>query len=207
MIDEDKKKFAEILIGLGMYYNQTIEKPVMRLYWEALRQYTVEDVDRAANLHTRDPDQGRFMPKVADLIRILEGGGQSRAELAWSKVQAALSSAGRYESVVFDDAIIHCVIRDMGGWVTVCDIPAKQSEFKHAEFVKRYAAYAQRGMPDNVPPRMIGECEVDNRTKGYPIAPPTFVGDPDKCREIARLPPPRTMVSIGQMAQAALPSA
>ena len=52
------------------------------------------------------------MPTPADLIVLIQGDRHSHALNAWGQVVTAIRTVGRYDSVVFDNPIIHCVIRD-----------------------------------------------------------------------------------------------
>jgi len=67
--------------------------------------------------HLMNPDTGQFLPKPADIVRMLGGRTLDRALMAWAKVDKAVRQIGTYESVVFDDALIHRVLHEMGGWV------------------------------------------------------------------------------------------
>ncbi len=53
----------------------------------------------------QNAEAGQFPPKPADLIRFLDGTGESRAMGAWSLVERTLRRIGPYQSLVFDDPI------------------------------------------------------------------------------------------------------
>jgi hypothetical protein len=55
------------------------------------------------------------MLKPSDVVRYLEGSTSCQALQAWSKVMQAVKTIDQYDSVVFDDSLIHAVIHDMGG--------------------------------------------------------------------------------------------
>ncbi len=48
---------------------------------------------------------------------MLGGSTQDAALAAWSKVDRAVREVGPYQSVAFDDALIHRVLFEMGGWI------------------------------------------------------------------------------------------
>jgi hypothetical protein len=81
------------------------------------------------------------MPKPADIVRMIDGSNENQALTAWHKVLYAIQHIGAYESVKFDDPLIHLVINGMGGWTTLCRTNTKELHYRYAEFKERYAAY------------------------------------------------------------------
>jgi hypothetical protein len=102
---DERRKFASLLTALSDYYRQEISKAVAGLYWEGLKQYDYEAIEKAAWAHTQNPDEsGRWFPKIADLRKLLEGSTVDQAAIAWSKVDTAIRTRGTWDDVVFDDA-------------------------------------------------------------------------------------------------------
>ena len=56
---------------------------------------------------------------------------------------------------IFDDALIHAVIVDMGGWVRLCEMYQRDESFKQREFESRYIAY-RRHPPQLYPQQLFG---------------------------------------------------
>ena len=115
MQDNDVTNFSEIMIGVGEIYCKEINKSMIRLYWKILSRFDYIDVAKAFNSHIENPDSGQFFPKPADIVKFIDGTGQTRGLEAWSKLDYAIRTVGPYSSVVFDDAIIHAVVTDMCG--------------------------------------------------------------------------------------------
>src|ERR1041385_8791188 len=112
---EEKRRFAALMVALSDYYKSEISKSVMALYWEGLKQYDFAAIEKAAWAHTQSPDEnGRWMPKISDLAKVLQGSTKDQASLAWIKVDRAVRTVGTYSDVAFDDPLIHRVIQDMG---------------------------------------------------------------------------------------------
>jgi hypothetical protein len=184
MNNEDKREFAEMLTAMaGLYGKPTPDKPMLAMYFIAMQSISIDDFRQAANLHVIDTDQGQFFPKPADILRNVHGNKGTRAEQAWTKVDKAIKHVGPYQSVVFDDALIHAVINDMGGWIGLCNSDEEEYPFKHNEFVKRYGGFINR-KPDSIPPKLIGLSESTNSHEGrrQHIEPPMLIGDPSKAR-------------------------
>lgn len=185
MNDTDKRNFAALMFGCGEYYGKTLSKGVVELYWQGLKTHSIDEVQAAVNQHMADPDSGQYMPKIADLKRMLTGGKQTQAMLAWSKVDRALRRTGPWESVCFDDAIIHRVLQDMGGWIALCDTPTeKDLEFRMHEFSKRYQGYVIQGGKMDYPPYLIGKSEAGNAKEGHAVDPPLLLGDQSAAQRV-----------------------
>ena len=74
MNDSNKKELKVILDSLSEYYQRDNLTPVaMLLYYNSLQRFTIEQVQQAVSLHMQDTKQGQFYPKVADIVKHLEG--------------------------------------------------------------------------------------------------------------------------------------
>ena len=190
MIDpQDKREFATIMEATMAVYGREVTKPVMQLYWSALVEYDMAAVRRAFGAWIKNPDSGQFAPKPADIIRMIDGATGDRAMVTWSKVDKAIRMVGHYQSVAFDDPVIHKVIDDMGGWRKLASLPSnKDLEFAGQEFIKRYRAYVLAGGVTEYPAYLIGESEAvngKNGIRGYD--PVQLIGDKEKAAQVARL--------------------
>lgn len=185
MNTNDLNEFTAILNGLASMYNQKEPSDFVKEVWtQALMSYDIEAIRQAFSAHVTNPDNGQFMPKPADIVRILDGSTKDRALGAWSKVAEAVRRVGSWESVVFDDPIIHAVVYDMGGWIVLSMKDDKEWDFAANEFVNRYRGYSYRNEAPNYPPVLVGMFEVHNRREGYKSQFPRLVGNPDVARRV-----------------------
>ena len=76
MNDQDKKRFQEAFNALSEYYQQkeNLSKPALQIYFAALQRFDFDQVQWAISKHVQSASNGQFYPKVADIIRIIEGG-------------------------------------------------------------------------------------------------------------------------------------
>ncbi len=181
----DISKFTTMMAGVGELYGKTISAQLTDIYWRALKNYELQDVQRAFQAHVHNPDKGQFFPKPADVVRYIEGSGETKALQAWAKVEKAMIQVGRYESVAFDDGIIHAVIDDMGGWVKLCAIKNDGLPFYANEFQKRYMGYVLK-QPSRYPRYLCGISEQENTKNGFETAVPLLIGDACKAVEVIR---------------------
>lgn len=177
MVESDKKRFFATLTGVADYYGKELSKGVLNVYWEGLREYDLEAVEKALWAHAKNPDSGQWMPKVADVAKMLEGRTADQAAVAWSKVDRAVRQVGSYADVVFDDALIHRVLHDMGGWLQLMAKTEADWPFIAKEFENRYRGYRMRGEVPDYPPVLIGLANAQNGKQGFALQAPILIGN------------------------------
>lgn len=173
----DKKRFATLLSGVAEYYGKELSPGVISLYWQGLQQYDIGAVEKALWDHTQNPDNGQFMPKIADITRAMQGRTQDQAAIAWSKVDQAIRRIGTYQDVAFDDPIIHRVIADMGGWIWFGNQIEDEWPFVAKNFENRYRGYKLRGETPEYQPVLIGLANAHNQQEGFRNNPPILIGN------------------------------
>lgn len=180
----DKPSFVDMLTAVAAVYGRDVTPPLIDLYWQALLPYDIAAVRQAFDRHVKNPDSGQFMPKPADLIRMLGGTTADSAMQAWAKVERAIRRVGGHESVVFDDPVIHRAIDDMGGWPKLCNTLEDDLPFRARDFQNLYRGFALRREVPEYPPHLIGRFEAHNRHAGQPVAPPLLVGETAACQRV-----------------------
>lgn len=173
----DKPKFAVLVNNVYAFYRQDSSEFAIGVWWEACKGFDFDAVRGALNRHAVNPDNGQFLPKPADIVKLLQGSTLDASMVAWSKVDKAVRQIGTYETVVFDDPIIHSVLQDMGGWVPVGSKGEDEWPFVAKEFQTRYRGYCIQGGPGEYPKRMIGIAEAQNVQNGFKSNPPVLIGD------------------------------
>ena len=137
MIDSDRTRFAEMLVGLCGYYDRQISEGTTALYWRGLCDFSIDEIELAAASHLRDPDRGRFMPKIADFVQAIEGGMDESAALVWDAIL--------YRRALTDEAAT-LTIASMGGWAQAIGRQDEASlPFIARDFALRYRAFKRRG--------------------------------------------------------------
>lgn len=181
MQTNDMPQFIQMLHNLcEMYGKPRMSDEVAMLHFGALQDYSLEDVRKGFFAALRNPDSGQFMPRPADVIRELSGSSETRASAAWAKVRHAIERVGHMPSVVFDDAVIHAVVADMGGWVQLSTITYDELPFRERDFLRFYRSYMGRDLGD-YPRKLAGMAETENTAAGHAVAEPQLLGDAQKC--------------------------
>lgn len=187
---DEKRRFATLITGLSDYYKSEVSRAVLGIYWEGLRQYSYEAVEKACWAHTQLPDEaGRWMPRNSDIIKMISGSTLDQAAQAWSKVDATMRTRGTWDDIAFDDPIIHRVIADMGGWVlmgTKTEGEKGEWPFVAKEFQARYRSYRSSGQIPEYPLRLVGIANSQNSAGSRPTLPAILVGDVEKARLVIK---------------------
>lgn len=186
MTSDDKSLFADYLAEVADFYQRPSSVTLLELYWRLLKRYSFTDIKQAFDRHALDPKRCPFMPKPGELLAYIEGSHETRALQAWSRVCAAIRCVGRYDSIVFDDALIHVVIRDMGGWVTLCQTTQRELSFQEKSFVTRYLGYLLRP-PTDYPCVLFGLTAQQNGSYSEASSPAlVFFGDRERALQVYR---------------------
>lgn len=201
MLDTDRKPFYELVGNVYAFYRMDCSPFALGVWWEACKPFDLTAVSRALSSHAVNPDSGQFLPKPADVVRSLQGGTQDQANRAWSKLDAAIRSVGTYQDVVFDDALIHAVVRDMGGWILLGQKTEDEWKFLHNEFVNRYRGYSMRGERPEYPPMLTGIAGAHNRNQGLRADPPVLLGDPNMARAVMQGGVDKPRIAIARMGE------
>ena len=180
MRQDDFERFCQGLSVISDVYGKPMSEGVITLWWKSLESYEFEQVDRAFMLAIKNTNGGQFMPKPADIIRLIDGSAEDRAALAWGKVLEAASSVGAYQDVCFDDPVIHSAIMDCGGWPAICRTETDSLSYAQHRFCEAYRAYI--GRQSDHPGTLRGDRSADSEyeKKGLPVPRPVLIGDSAK---------------------------
>ncbi len=159
MDKNDKNKFLSLMTGLGEIFGKEITQQLAKIYWNAFREYDIENIELAVNLHIKDKVNGKYFPKPADLYAKMDGGGdisiEDMAMVGWASVVACMESVGAYGNLNIDDKLAILVVKNMGGWKYLCHVNRDNLGFKRAEFISLYKSLSNTPM-EYLPQSLIG---------------------------------------------------
>ena len=82
MNHSDRQNFKDLFDGVCEAYGKDkMSKMGLQVYFDSLIKYEFGQISMAVSRHLRDPDHGTFFPKVADIVRAIEGGGVTTDEV------------------------------------------------------------------------------------------------------------------------------
>lgn len=163
MTDQEKTEFQAILTGLAEIFDNELSPMKISLYYGALQDLDLSQIKAAAS---HIANTATFFPKPVDFRNAINGNQDEVAIAAWEKVLKAKSKAGQYQSVKFDDPVIHTVIKLMGGWGAVCRLEGHDDEkWQRIDFEKTYKA--MQGCSKDHPLYLPGVSEIQNGAQGF----------------------------------------
>lgn len=119
----------------------------------------------------------RFMPTVAELRRLAgEMDPEARAITAWACVRDQIGRVGAYRSITFTDGAISAAIRQLGGWVHLCEQTTEALDRTiSGQFKKAYGALIQYGVNEELAAPLFGICDQTNGHRGLKDMGPALV--------------------------------
>lgn len=199
MNEKNRKQFQDLMGDVYSFYGKDYSVFAGGVWWEAMKSFDFAAVADALNRHCVNPDVGQFLPKPADVVRMLEGSTQDAGLVAWAKVDRAVRQVGTYRSVAFDDPLIHRVLADMGGWVQLGNCKSEDEwPFLRNEFVNRYRGFRGRSDTPEYPPVMIGISQAQNSRQGFATEPPLLIGDERKAMQVMQLGSDTPLLQVKQ---------
>lgn len=165
-INQFNAKILEYLDAATSIYNaRPMTEEGKRIWIAILGKYQFDQIEYAFQKYMAESS---FMPKPADIVKIIEGNPTDKATLAWNKVLCAIRDVGEYQSICFDDPIIHAVLQEMGGWGKMCRITDDKVPFVAQDFSKRYQSKSALGVErlEGVPRSLSGYFAVTNKSSG-----------------------------------------
>lgn len=147
MKESDIEEFTKALTITAALFKESNTPEMIKLYFEILKKYEIEDIKWALRQHL---ETSKFFPKPAELIAFINKPEsiEDKANKAWNLLLKSIGRYGYYDSVQFEDKIIHSCVRAMGGWMQVSD--REPDTWMHKDFVNFYKSYQNTTHPDKV---------------------------------------------------------
>jgi hypothetical protein len=167
MQQQDDLRFAEIMGMLAEIYDDG--KPVSilkaKVFYECLKEFRIDEIEDAVKRLIYNRTTASF-PKPAEIIQEIRGTTSNRATMAWIEVLESIKHVGHYQSVRFQDQVIHGAISIMGGWVRLAsEMTTDDEKWKQKEFERLYEILSKN--PRSFPAYLPGLCEIQNAACGY----------------------------------------
>ena len=156
----DANKFKQSITALGEQYGKTITPLMLKMYWEALKGFSNQELDNAVVGYISDPDVCQFWPQPGALISKITGTSKqlevsidAQAIEAWNEAYNSMIRKGQYESVTLKDPLGMKVIEHLGGWYSFCMMKQSDEQWRRKEFISAYKTL--KGSQD-LPKRLTG---------------------------------------------------
>jgi hypothetical protein len=177
MTASDRPAFAELMLGIGEAYGESVSDARMEIYFAALADLSLERLRQAATVHVR---ASKFFPRVSELREALDGPPEDRAEIAWNATLELVRRVGYWRKPAWPDPVMEIAAMELfGGWQSLCErLPADGPGLTAAakQFKAAYIAYSRRELrrPALMPPskeeaaRRLASLEEELAARGLP---------------------------------------
>ncbi len=137
MTDDDRPEFAAVLHVLGETFNEPVSELRAEAYFDALCEFSLEQVTLAARVAIR---VGEFFPRPSKLRELIEGDPEANADAAWAALIRQVQRVGYLGRPTFEDPMVLRAICDVwGGWRQLCEtLPAEGPEL--VGWIKQFKA-------------------------------------------------------------------
>ena len=181
MKGEDFAEFRALWNAVSALYGKEVNDMATGMAFRALSRFELSDIKYGLDRHSSDVNDGRFMPKPANIIKHVLGDPEAQSLLAWTEIESTLRRVSPYESIVFDSPAKMAAIQDMGGWAMFHQKKEQEMPFVAKEFAKRHEYYLNNP-PAQWPKKFIGIQEASNTMTGHKsfVPEPLLIGNEER---------------------------
>ena len=155
----DIKEFTKVMYLLGSAFGREIKKELIDVYWEILKELSLEQFKNKAYILIKT---NKYFPVIAEFLEVPDK--QDKSILAWQKVLYAFKIVNCWNSVQFDDSVIHSAIEMLGGWRRFNEMTIEERKWAEKDFYKYYSAMQNK---DAHPKYLVGYSEFEQNRDGF----------------------------------------
>jgi len=158
----ERDTFTQAIKSLEVSFSKKMTQEEIEIYWEMLKGYEDKDIKNAVIKCIKELT---FFPRIADIIRPIEGDTREETELAWLYLKEKIEDDGYYSSVSFPKyPAVGAVVEALGGWLRINDMKENEETWIKKEFTVLYPILKKNG---EYPKELAGFFEIENNNKGY----------------------------------------
>jgi hypothetical protein len=149
MKTEDKKEFAGIMMAMGENFNAKITKEGLKIRFEALAEFTIEQVKCACmelvknRVYPGMPTTGEIRAAMVECQK--QATVEDIAMVRLNEIMGQIRSVGSYGSPVWGDPIVTDLLSRRWRWASLCEMTEKEHKWFAKEFVEAYRAAVNSG--------------------------------------------------------------
>lgn len=185
MTETDRPAFARALFVLGETFNESISDLRAEGYFDALRDFSLEEATAAIREALRTC---KFFPKPVELRELVDGDADTNADQGWAEVIREVRRVGYMGWPHFTDSRIEMVVVDVwGSWSRLCQtLPGEGPELVGwmKQFKSAYRSQGVRARTDalaaGMPSNLRKQITDIAKAKAMPPAPLQLVKGDDE---------------------------
>ncbi len=142
MTSDDRRRLVAAVTAMYAYYDRQVNELHLQFWVEDMAPFPIQAVECALVAHRKDPGRGQFLPKTADIIRLLTGETGDRAVIEWGRVLDCARAGG--EGFRKLPQASQQAVDSIGGMVALRRADERQTSWMQRQFLSAYQAYAAR---------------------------------------------------------------
>lgn len=96
------ENFSKLILDVAEYYEKNLKISTVDVYWNDLRYYGYYDIANAIANHRRDDKNGKYMPKVSDILKYLKNAKQENQVIQKNRGKCAIESCNNFGTICRD---------------------------------------------------------------------------------------------------------
>jgi len=181
MTKDDFAKFTKIMKALQNVFTpeKAVSKERAEIYFEFLKDLSINEIEKACCQVLKTKKIPTF-PTIGEIRERVESSIEDRAIEAWHVANRNLNI---YDSVCFNDHVIHSVIEnEFGGWEKFCNLTWENESWDRRRFIQAYMIYARR---KEHPKYLPGFHERENQFHGWKYEGEIrYIGEPKEVKKL-----------------------
>lgn len=154
--DDERKDFAIAKLLRAKGRNPTPD--TVGLFTDLLHNFPPEVVEREVLWCIVNVDgwvePGRLLKRCGSVCEMTP---EELAARAFDCLDDAVRAVGGNKSIKFDDPALNATVKNLGGWVAVCDTPDREwGTFFRQRFERVYASFRRHGVPAHLDVALLG---------------------------------------------------
>lgn len=146
MTNQDRNRFAEIMIGLAENFGGQLTASGIDLRFQAMADYSIDDIAIATALLVRTRTKAG-VPTTAEIIEAIPGftkapSTKDRASQQAAEVMRQIRQVGFYGTPQFDNPITDWLMKTRWNWRSVCTMTESEHKWWQKDFQDAYQSAA-----------------------------------------------------------------
>lgn len=165
MRSKDKKVFSDVLTAIALACGKEINEKTYEVYFEALKDFSIEDIEHGGNTLIKSWDKPGMIPTPAQFRDAITGDASSRSTVALETLKTAMAKSGSYKSVAFADQALMVAIEHHGDWVEICRAYRELRDQDVSYWEHNFKQVYQQALKTGRKPsqrHLMGICEMQN---------------------------------------------
>lgn len=153
------ERLTDKMIECGKLFGEFVDKTLIKIYFEALTEFEIEEVIRAID-HVKNSSTYKRIPLIGEVKQAIIGREDQRIDYAFEDSKEMVREVGSHFSVIMADKVSMMVIKMMGGLFEFAQsVQEKNTYFEFQRAYKKVLLDIKMGHEPHYPHHLHGYIE------------------------------------------------